>query len=291
MRDPDEDGHWMRLALSEARNGLGAVEPNPMVGAVVVRDGELVGVGHHENFGGPHAEVIALRQAEAAARGATLYVTLEPCCHHGKTPPCTDAILAAGIARVVAAVRDPFPAVNGGGMAALEQAGVAIDVGCEADRARTLNLPYWKRLSTALPYVIAKWAMTLDGKTAVASGDSRWISSETSRRLVHELRGRMDAIIVGIGTVDADDPHLTVRPPGLRRPVRIVLDSTARLPLTSNLVRTAREVPVLVAVTDRAPSSHREALERLGCEVMELVGTNSAPSACRVYSKNWAGAG
>jgi diaminohydroxyphosphoribosylaminopyrimidine deaminase/5-amino-6-(5-phosphoribosylamino)uracil reductase len=275
MRDSREDQHWMRLALAEAAKGLGAVEPNPMVGAVVVRDGGLVGVGYHQQFGGPHAEVIALRQAGEAARGATLYVTLEPCCHFGKTPPCTAAILAAGIARVIAAVRDPFPAVNGGGVAILEQAGVAIDVGCEAERARSLNVPYWKRLTTGLPYVIAKWAMTLDGKTAVASGDSRWISSESSRRMVHELRGRMDAIVVGIGTVEADDPHLTVRPPGLRCPVRIVLDSEARLSVLSNLARTAREVPVLVAVTDRASLSRRDALERLGCEVVELVGSSS----------------
>ncbi len=275
MRDLSADLHWMQLALAEASKGRGAVEPNPMVGAVVVRDGGLVGIGHHEQFGGPHAEVIALRQAGDAAHGGTLYVTLEPCCHFGKTPPCTEAILAAGIARVVAAVRDPYPAVNGGGIAILEQAGVAIEVGCEAERARALNLPYWKRLSTGLPYVIAKWAMTLDGKTAVAAGDSRWISSEASRRLVHELRGRMDAIIVGIGTVETDDPHLTVRPPGPRRPVRIVLDTTARSSVVSNLVRTAREVPVLVAVTDRAPSDRRDALERCGCEVVEFVSSPS----------------
>ncbi len=146
-------------------------------------------------------------------------MTLEPCCHHGKTPPCTDAILAAGIARVVAAVGDPFPQVDGGGLAALAAAGLRVEVGCEADAARELNAPYWKRLTTGRPYVTAKWAMTLDGKTAVAGGDSRWISSEDSRRLVHELRGRMDAILVGIGTVEADDPRLTVRPPGPRRPV------------------------------------------------------------------------
>ena len=207
------DVEWMRLALTEAVKGLGAVEPNPMVGAVIVRDGRVVGIGHHQEFGGPHAEVMALRQAGEAAHGATLYVTLEPCCHFGKTPPCTDAILAAGIDRVVAAVRDPFPAVDGGGVAILERKGVAIEIGCEAERARGLNEPYWKRLTTGLPYVIAKWAMTLDGKTAVACGDSRWISSESSRRIVHELRGRVDAIIVGVGTVEADDPHLTVRPP------------------------------------------------------------------------------
>jgi diaminohydroxyphosphoribosylaminopyrimidine deaminase / 5-amino-6-(5-phosphoribosylamino)uracil reductase len=275
MRVPSEDVDWMRLALTDAGKGLGSVEPNPMVGAVVVRDGRLVGVGHHEWFGGPHAEVNALRQAGEAARGATLYVTLEPCCHFGKTPPCTDAIVAAGIARVVAAVRDPFPAVNGGGLTILEQAGLAIEVGCEAEAARSLNAPYWKRLTTGLPYVIAKWAMTLDGKTAVATGDSRWISSESSRHLVHEIRGRVDAIVVGIGTVETDDPLLTARPPGPRHPARVVIDSTARLPIRSKLARTAREVPVIVAVTKHAVASRREALARIGCEIVELGGSGS----------------
>ena len=201
-----DDIEWMRQALDEAGRGRGFVEPNPMVGAVVVRDGRPIAVGHHERFGGPHAEVVALGRAGESARGATLYVTLEPCCHYGKTPPCTDAILAAGIDRVVAAVGDPFPRVNGGGLAALRAAGVRVEVGCEADTARELNAAYWKRLATGKPFVTAKWAMTLDGKTAVASGDSRWISSDDSRRLVHDLRGRMDAIIVGIATVEADDP-------------------------------------------------------------------------------------
>jgi diaminohydroxyphosphoribosylaminopyrimidine deaminase/5-amino-6-(5-phosphoribosylamino)uracil reductase len=267
----------MRLALAEAEKGRGAVEPNPMVGAVVVRDDRAIGVGHHERFGGPHAEVVALSRAAEAARGATLYVTLEPCCHHGKTPPCTDAILAAGIGRVVAAVADPFPRVAGGGLAALEVAGIQVEVGCGDEAARELNAAYWKRLATGRPYVTAKWAMTLDGKTAVAWGDSRWISSEDSRRRVHELRGRMDAILVGIGTVDADDPQLTVRPPGPRRPVRIVVDSSARLAMDSALVRTASEVPVIVAVSDRAPPDRRDRLASAGCEVLALPGSGQVP--------------
>jgi diaminohydroxyphosphoribosylaminopyrimidine deaminase/5-amino-6-(5-phosphoribosylamino)uracil reductase len=272
-----DDVVWMRLALAEAEKGRGAVEPNPMVGAVVVRDGGAVGVGHHGQFGGPHAEVFALARAGESARGATLYVSLEPCCHHGKTPPCTDQILAAGIARVVAAMRDPFPRVAGGGVAALEAAGVDVEVGCEADAARELNAPYLKRLTTGRPFVIAKWAMTLDGKTAVASGDSRWISSEESRRRVHDLRGRMDAILVGIGTVEADDPRLTARPPGPRRPMRVVLDGAARLSLESLLVRTAREVPVLVAVSVEAPADRRERLEAAGCEVVVVPGGRPVP--------------
>lgn len=248
----NEDVHWMRRALQEAERGRGRVEPNPLVGSVVIRDGELAGKGHHERFGGPHAEVIALANAGTAAAGATLYVTLEPCCHHGKTPPCTEAILAAGITRVVVAMRDPFPQVSGRGLDALSAAGLVVETGCEAQRAKALNAPYLKWVITGLPFVTAKWALTLDGKTAVRSGDSRWISSEVSRSVVHELRGRMAAILVGIGTIEADDPLLTARPPGPRCPVRIVLDSEARIPVSCRLVRTAHEAPVVVAVTDRA---------------------------------------
>src|SRR4051812_10972491 len=243
----------MRRALAEAGRGRGRVEPNPMVGAVVVRDGQPVGVGHHARFGGPHAEGVALAEAKDAACGATLYVTLEPCCHVGKTPPCTDAVLGAGIRRVVAAMPDPFPKVAGGGLARLRTAGLEVEVGLLDDAAARLNAAYLKRVTTGLPYVIAKWAMTLDGKTAVASGDSRWISGPRARALVHELRGRMDAILVGIGTALADDPQLTARPPGPRCAARVVLDSAARLPHDGRLARTAREVPVWLAVNENAP--------------------------------------
>lgn len=272
-----DDPFWMQRALAEAERGRGAVEPNPMVGAVVVRDGQLVGFGHHTRFGAPHAEVEALRRAGAAAQGATLYVTLEPCCHVGKTPPCTEAILAAGVRRVVAAMRDPFPKVAGGGLTLLREAGLALAVGVESDAAQRLNAPYLKRLATGRPYVTAKWAMTLDGKTAAASGDSRWISGPRSRALVHEVRGRMDAIVVGIGTALADDPELTARPPGPRTPSRVVVDGAGRLPTTSRLARTAREIPVLVALTDRASPERREALAALGCEILPFPGTGPVP--------------
>lgn len=273
----DDDLFWMQRALAEAERGRGAVEPNPMVGSVVVRNGQLVGFGHHTRFGGPHAEVEALSRAGTAAQGATLYVTLEPCCHFGKTPPCTEAILAAGVTRVVVAMRDPFPKVAGGGLAQLRAAGLAIEVGLESDAAARLNAPYLKRLTTGRPYVTAKWAMTLDGKTATASGDSRWISGSRSRALVHEVRGRMDAIVVGIGTALADDPELTARPPGPRTPSRVVLDSAGRLPTTSRLARTAREIPVLVALTDRATPERREALAALGCELIPFPGDGPVP--------------
>jgi diaminohydroxyphosphoribosylaminopyrimidine deaminase / 5-amino-6-(5-phosphoribosylamino)uracil reductase len=275
----NEDVRWMQFALLEAAKGLGSVEPNPLVGAVVVYEHQLVGAGHHERFGGPHAEVVALERAGPAARGATLYVTLEPCCHFGKTPPCTEAILAAGITRVVAAMPDPYPEVNGGGLAALEARGLLVEIGCEADAARLLNAPYLKRVITGIPFVTAKWAMTLDGKTAAATGDSRWISSELSRALVHELRGRMDAIVVGIGTVEIDDPLLTARPLGPRSAARVVLDSSARLPPSSRLVQTSRETPVIVAVTQCSTAQTRDQLARLGCEVVLFPGRGQVPIA------------
>jgi diaminohydroxyphosphoribosylaminopyrimidine deaminase/5-amino-6-(5-phosphoribosylamino)uracil reductase len=268
---------WMDLALAEAERGRGSVEPNPMVGAIIVRDGKLVGQGHHVCFGGPHAEVMALREAGAQARGATLYVTLEPCCHHGKTPPCTDAIRCAGLARVVASIRDPFPKVRGGGLATLRVAGIQVEVGTRGEAALRLNAPFLKRVVTGLPYITAKWAMTLDGKTAVASGDSQWISSARSRALVHETRGRMDAILVGIGTALADDPLLTARPAGPRTAARVVLDSQARLPLHSRLVATAREIPIIVAATEEAPSDRCAALAERGCAIIRLPGTPRVP--------------
>ncbi|HEV3168214.1 MAG TPA: bifunctional diaminohydroxyphosphoribosylaminopyrimidine deaminase/5-amino-6-(5-phosphoribosylamino)uracil reductase RibD [Isosphaeraceae bacterium] len=273
----DRDLVWMRRALAEAERGRGGVEPNPMVGAVVVKAGRLIGIGHHDRFGGPHAEVVALGQAGETARGATLYVTLEPCCHVGKTPPCTDAVLAAGITRVVAAIRDPYPKVAGGGFARLAEGGVEVEEGLLSDDACRLNAPYFKRLATGLPYVTAKWAMTLDGKTAVASGESRWISGPRSRALVHEVRGRMDAILVGIGTVLADDPELTARPAGPRVAARVVLDSAAGLPTTSRLARTAQEVPVWLAVTDRAPKERIAALAALGVKFLSFDSPGSVP--------------
>jgi diaminohydroxyphosphoribosylaminopyrimidine deaminase/5-amino-6-(5-phosphoribosylamino)uracil reductase len=272
-----DDALWMRRALAESERGRGSVEPNPVVGAVVVRDGRLVGVGHHARFGGPHAEVVALQAGGAASRGATLYVTLEPCCHHGKTPPCTEAIQRAGIRRVVAALTDPFPRVAGGGFAALRSAGIAVESGLLESEARQRNAPYLKLTTTGRPYVIAKWAMTLDGKTATASGDSRWISGPRARALVHELRGRMDAIAIGIGTALADDPQLTARPPGPRRAARVVLDSSARLPLESRLVQSAREIPVWVAVTGRADGERRANLSSRGCEILAFPGGGQVP--------------
>lgn len=259
----------MQQALDSARRGAGRVEPNPMVGAVVATpDGTIVGTGCHERFGGPHAEVNALAAAGPAARGGTLFVTLEPCCHHGKTPPCTDAIQAAGIARVVVATADPYLQVAGRGIALLRSVGIGVETGLLEGAAARLIAPFTKLMTTGQPWVIAKWAMSLDGHVAApASAGDRWISSEESRRLVHDLRGRCDAILIGIGTALADDPLLTARPAGPRTPLRIVLDGAARLPPESQLVRSAREAPLLVAVGPAAPADRLRTLEAAGAEI------------------------
>ncbi|MFQ3592599.1 MAG: bifunctional diaminohydroxyphosphoribosylaminopyrimidine deaminase/5-amino-6-(5-phosphoribosylamino)uracil reductase RibD [Gemmataceae bacterium] len=253
----------MNRALRLALRGRGAVEPNPMVGAVVVHHNRLIAEGWHERFGGPHAEVIALQQAGSAARGATLYVTLEPCCHFGKTPPCTQAVRSAGIARVVVAMTDPFPRVAGGGLLELRQAGIEVSVGVCQQQARELNAPYCTLLSKSRPWIIAKWAMTLDGRIATSTGDSRWISNPASRAEVHRRRGQVDAILVGSGTALADDPALTARPPGPRTATRIILDRRGRLPATAQVVRTAREVPTLIVSSQPNPE-----WRAAGCEVL-----------------------
>jgi len=224
----------MTRALELAEQGLGYVEPNPMVGCVIAHHDKVIGEGWHQRFGGPHAEVEAIRNAGSIPRDATLYVTLEPCCHQGKTPPCTVAIIQAGIRRVVIAQRDPFPQVDGGGIEQLKQQGSKVEVGLLEEQAKELNAPYVKLIKTGRPWVIAKWAMTLDGKLATRTGDSRWISNQLSRAVVHQLRGRVDAIMVGRKTAQLDDPQLTARPTGVRIPTRIILDSQASLSLESS---------------------------------------------------------
>lgn len=254
----------MRRALELAQHGEGAVEPNPMVGCVLTHGGQVVGEGWHQAYGGPHAEVNALQDAGPRVRGATAYVTLEPCRHTGKTPPCTGALLQAGVARVVVAVEDPHPRA-GGGLAELRAAGVRCDVGVEALAGRKLLAPYLKRLATGRPWVLAKWAMTLDGKLATATGDSQWISSEASRRVVHELRGRVDAVVVGAGTARADDPLLTARPAGPRVATRVVLGG---LSPDSRLAQTTADAPVLVVVEAGSSGAHA-ALASRGVELLE----------------------
>lgn len=242
-----------------------------MVGAVIVdAHGYCVGTGYHQRFGGPHAEIHAIRQAGKNARGGTLFVTLEPCCHHGKTPPCTDAVIAAGLKRVVVAASDPFPEVAGKGIAQLRAAGIAVESGLLEREAVALTAPFRKLVLQKRPFITAKWAMSLDGKLAAHTGISKWISSSESRQIVHRIRGRMDGILVGIGTVLADDPLLTARPSGARIPVRIVLDSQARMPLQSQLVQTITEAPVLAIASEVASNDRVAMLRDAGVEVLTL---------------------
>ncbi|QDS87656.1 Riboflavin biosynthesis protein RibD [Rosistilla ulvae] len=260
------DQQWMRHALALAAQGKGLVEPNPMVGCVIVRDGKPLAEGFHQRFGGPHAErqALAALPADCDPAGATWYVTLEPCCHTGKTPPCSDAVIAARPKRVVIAAVDPFSEVAGRGIDQIRGAGIDVEVGvCEAE-ANRLNAPFIKRVRQQKPWVIAKWAMTLDGKIATYSGNSQWISGESSRRRVHEVRGQVDAIATGIGSVLADDPTLTARPPGPRTAVRIVMDDKAELPLDSKLLKTRDAAAVYAVVRGDAPQQRVDALRQAG---------------------------
>ena len=249
------------------------MEPNPLVGAVLVRDGVILARGWHKRFGEAHAEVDALAQLEDArsAEGATMYVTLEPCCHHGKTPPCTKALIEVGIKEVVVATLDPNPRVNGKGVAALRRAGIKVRVGVMEKEARYQNAPYFKRTRTGLPFVTLKWAMSLDGKIATKTGQSRWISNERARILVHKLRAVSDVVMVGVGTVKADDPLLTARLfPPQRQQKRVVVDSRGRTPLTAGVVLTAHQTPTIIATTRYCPRERAEALRRAGCRLLRL---------------------
>lgn len=262
--------HWMALALRAASRGAGRVEPNPMVGCALVRDNRLLGLGYHEFYGGPHAEVNAIASANESLEGATAFVTLEPCCHQGKTPPCTEALISAGIRNVVIAHPDPFPRVDGGGIAQLEEAGIQVTRGAMEQEAGTLLAPYLKLVTQQQPWVIAKWAMTLDGRIASRTHNSQWISGPLSRRVVHELRGRVDAVVVGRGTAEYDDPMLTARPPGVRLATRVVIDAAARLSVSSKLAQSAKETPVLILAHESADPNRVAALEALGVEVARL---------------------
>jgi diaminohydroxyphosphoribosylaminopyrimidine deaminase/5-amino-6-(5-phosphoribosylamino)uracil reductase len=271
MRRPEE---FMRRALKLAERGAGWTSPNPLVGAVVVKKNIILGEGWHAEFGGPHAEFFALQQAGTLARGADLYVTLEPCVavplKHN--PPCADAIIRAGIQRVFIALRDPDPRINGRGIARLREAGLDVIEGLLEREARKLNEIYLKFKTTGLPFVTLKMAMTADGKIATRTGDSRWISSERSLQFAHELRHRHRAIVVGIGTVLADDPQLTVRLQGVRgrQPIRIILDSQGRIPLDATVVRSAQEIRTIVATTDAMSPEKEQALRQTHVEVWRL---------------------
>jgi diaminohydroxyphosphoribosylaminopyrimidine deaminase / 5-amino-6-(5-phosphoribosylamino)uracil reductase len=266
-RDPDEA--WMARAVALAEGGRGTVSPNPMVGAVLVRDGRVVGEGFHRAAGQPHAEALALAAAGAAAAGATCYVTLEPCAHHGRTPPCADALVAAGVARVVAAVSDPDPRVDGAGLARLRAAGVAVGVGAGAEAAATQNAAYLTHRRLGRPRVTLKAAASLDGKVAAPDGTSKWITGPAARADAHRLRAEADAVMVGAGTALADDPRLTVRLPGWagRQPLRVLVDAAGRVGADGHLFD--GEAETLVATTPAVPAAAVEAWKAAGAEVLE----------------------
>jgi diaminohydroxyphosphoribosylaminopyrimidine deaminase / 5-amino-6-(5-phosphoribosylamino)uracil reductase len=273
-----DDSHFMQAALSLARRGLGTVWPNPTVGCVLVKDGAVAGRGWTQPGGRPHGETEALRRAGAQARGATAYVSLEPCCHHGKTPPCTDALIAAGIARAVVAVEDPDPRVAGRGIAQLRSAGIAVETGLLAEDARAINAGFFLRLAQGRPLVTLKLATTLDGKIATATGESRWITGEPARNRAHLLRATHDAVMVGAATVVADDPLLTCRLPGMagRNPVRIIIDGSLRVPLTAKLVAEAKAVPTWLVHGRGADAARQQAFLDCGVELIEVPFTKTA---------------
>jgi diaminohydroxyphosphoribosylaminopyrimidine deaminase/5-amino-6-(5-phosphoribosylamino)uracil reductase len=269
----------MQRAIELAELGRGHTRPNPLVGAVIARDDHVLGEGYHAAYGDLHAEVAAIQACETDPIGATMYVTLEPCCHHGQTPPCTDAIVSAGISRVVVASDDPTAKASGRGLGILRDEGVDVSVvdGEVSHSARLLNQPFRKHARTGRPLVMFKSAMSLDGHVATQTGDSKWISGEESRALVHRWRAQVDAVCVGIGTALADDPLLTARTPGAtRQPTRVVFDSEARLSTDSQLARTAPEVPLIVVASRAAQRSHLEILKAAGAEPIVASGGTEA---------------
>ena len=277
----EADARVMRRALALARRGWGQTAPNPMVGAVVVREGEIVGEGFHAGYGAPHAERVALEQAGGRARGATLYVTLEPCNHQGKQPPCAPFVAQSGLARVVIATRDPNPHAAGG-IGLLERAGIVLDVGVEEEEARELNAAFFHRFAADRPWVTLKLAVSVDGAIADAARSRGWLTGPQARREVHRLRADADAIAIGIGTALADDPLLTVRGRIKPRvpPLRVVFDREARLPLGSRLVRTAVQAPLLV-ITNGSFPAREAALHEAGARVLRAEGTGEALRALR----------
>lgn len=256
-----DDLKYMQKALELAEKGIGKTSPNPMVGAVIVKNGKIVGEGYHKKVGQAHAEVMALRKAKNKAKNATLYVTLEPCCFYGKTPPCTEAIIKSGVKKVVCAVKDPNPKVNGKGIKELRSEGIKVQVGVLQKEALRLNEIYFKNMTLNLPYVILKMAQTLDGKIATLNYNSKWITSEKSRWLVHSLRSQVDAVLTGINTAVLDDPYLTIRDVSGKSPVRIILDSQGQLPTDSNLVRTAPQVKTVLATSQNSTLKDFSAFE------------------------------
>lgn len=263
---------YMRRALELAKKGKGFTNPNPLVGAVIVKGNRVIGEGYHQVLGGPHAEINAFTNATEDVSGSTMYVTLEPCSHYGRTPPCADAIVKKGIGKVVIGMKDPNPLVAGKGIAILEEAGIEVVVGVLEEEGRKLNEIFLKYITTGLPFVMMKTAMTLDGKIATRTNASKWITGEQSRRYVHELRHQVSGIMVGIGTILADDPLLTTRLEDRRGldPLKIIVDSNARTPLSSKILHLPSDAKTLIAVTEQAEIEKRSRLENAGAEVLVL---------------------
>lgn len=260
---------YMKLALEEAKKGSGWVNPNPMVGAVIVKDGQVISKGFHKKYGDLHAERNALTSCSQNPKGAAMYVTLEPCCHYGKTPPCTEAIIENGIAEVVVGSKDPNPLVAGKGIDILRSHGIQVTTGVLEEECNSLNEVFFHYILQKTPYIVMKFAMTLDGKTATATGKSRWITSEAAREHVHRLRHQYSAIMVGVGTVLADDPLLTCRLPDCKNPVRVICDTHLRIPMESQIVKTARAVKTYIATC--CPDNDKgDRLRGSGCDVISV---------------------
>ncbi|HOK06891.1 MAG TPA: bifunctional diaminohydroxyphosphoribosylaminopyrimidine deaminase/5-amino-6-(5-phosphoribosylamino)uracil reductase RibD [Syntrophales bacterium] len=263
-----QDERYMKRALTLARRGEGFVSPNPMVGAVIVKEGRVIGEGWHERCGGKHAEINALERARGDVAGSTIYVTLEPCCHHGRTPPCVDRIIAARPARVVVGVTDPNPLVSGRGIATLRDHGIETVVGVLEEACRDLNAFFFKYITTSIPFVTVKFAQTLDGRIATATGSSRWVSSPPSLRFAHRLRRNHDAILVGAGTVTNDDPELTVRLVRGRNPLRLVLDTLLTTPPEAKVFKDQEKARTVLIASETAPLSRRRLMEKKGIEIL-----------------------
>jgi diaminohydroxyphosphoribosylaminopyrimidine deaminase/5-amino-6-(5-phosphoribosylamino)uracil reductase len=273
--DRDEaDKRYMRMALGLARKGAGRTSPNPMVGALLVRGRRIVATGFHQRAGGAHAEIVALKRAGARAKGATLYINLEPCNHFGRTPPCADAVIRAGVKRVVVGLADPNPLVSGSGIRKLRRTGIQVEVGLLREECLRLNEAFCKYITRRLPFVILKLAASLDGKIATSTGDSRWITGEPARRYVHSLRNQVDAVLVGAGTVIADDPQLTCRISSGRNPLRVIVDGRFRIPTTARLLREPGKT--IVVTGPRALLRKVRAIERRGAEVWRFPLSDGA---------------
>ena len=286
-----DDNYFMREAIRLARKGIGKTSPNPIVGAVIVKNGKIIGRGYHKKYGDWHAEINAIKDSNGNVKGATAYITLEPCCHYGKTPPCVDTLIKEKIGRVVVGTLDPNPSVNSKGIKTLRSKGIKVDVGILEDECRQLNEHYFKFIKSGIPYVTVKYAQTLDGRIATNTGNSQWISSEALRKYVHRLRVVNDCIMVGVGTVIADDPQLTVRHVKGHNPLRVIVDSKLRIPLKSSVLKDDSPQRTIVATTSKASSRKVTAVKNHGTEVLVVKkdknGGVSLRDLLRELGKRW----